>query len=725
MSESTFQRAFAGGELAPVYHSRGDSPRYLEGLRRCRNFQVMRAGGVQNRSGFRFIGECKTNSSNVRLEKYVTENSGEGILVEVGSGYLRFYKDGALIELSGVTAWSNATAYEIGDVARQGGVNYYCIEPHTNQVPPNVTYWYAMPGDVLEVPTTYTTDGLIGGWEQSGNVVVITHRLHDPRELVYVSDTHWILRLADTEPSLEAPANLVLTPIAGALAYSYVVTAVKDETYEESLPSAADSDNAIAAPTAAAPHVLAWDAVTGAVEYNVYCDPADNGVYGFIGVAATNAFNNPGYEPDFSLTPPLDRTPFVSADTRPHVAAHYQQRRFYAQSNENPDGIEASRTGFLNNFGRSSPLQDDDALSLKIKGRHYHPVRHMLGLKHLIVFTDGGAWTVGEPEKPLTPSTLFADQKTYSGCSETVIPVVIGETVVYVQARGRSVRELRFSQEIEGLAGRDLSQFGSHLFDNRTVVDMDFAETPNSIVWATRSDGTLLGLTFIQEDETYGWHRHDSGASADFERVRVVPEADDDAVYVIVRRTIDGATVRYIERLERREVESFDADAFFVDSGLSYSGAPATVFAGLDHLEGESVAVLADGANVGPKTVTGGQITLSTAASNVHAGLPITAELETLDLDVGGAMIRDKQKLVKAATLIVDKSAIGFNVGPNFTDMVPARLHPWETATDENTALVEVAIASTWDKPGRICVSHTAPLPLTIIGVMPHLALGG
>jgi hypothetical protein len=680
MPESVIQRSFSAGELDPVLHARADHPRYAEGLKTCRNFLVLRHGAVANRPGFRFIGESKTTDANKRLFRYVSENPNESLLIEAGASYFRFYKNGAIIE-----------------------------NP---------------PGTPYEVATPYTTGGLIGSWEQSGNVVTITHRLHDPRELVYIADDNWVLQLATTVPSIAAPTGLAVNGGAGAFTYSYQVTSVKAETYEESLPTAAVTDATSATPTAAAPHALTWNAVAGAEEYNVYCDPTGNGVFGFIGIAASNLFNNPGTPPDFAITPAIARTPFVSADTRPHVATHYQQRRFYANSIAAPQRIEGSRTGFVNNFGISSPLQDDDALSFEIVGRNYHPVRHMLGLKRLVVFTDGGAWSVGRPNEPLTPSSLGADQETYAGAAPDVPPVVIGNSAVYLQARGSILRDLRFDQAVEGLNGRDLTLWATHLVDGHVIDRMDYAETPHSIVWAVRDDGVLLGLTYVRELDVWGFHRHDT--DGDFEQVCTVPEVDGDAVYVMVRRTIGGTSKRYIERLASRTILDFDVDAFFVDSGLSYSGAPATVFTGLAHLNGKTVVGLADGAVVGPFVVAGGSVTIPTAASEVHLGLPIQyADFETLNLDAGGTAIRDKLKRVGSLTLIVDKSSRVFSAGPDTANLTGYDLSTLETAVDEHTGHVEMSVSATFNEHGRIFIRQDQPLPLTILGILPNLIVGG
>lgn len=684
--ESVIQRGFSAGEIAPVLHARADNPRYTDGLRTCRNFMVMRHGAVSNRPGFRFVQEAKTTSANVRLQRYISETVDQSILIEVGVNYFRFFKNGAPIETA--------------------------------------------PGVPYEVATPYTTGGLIGSWEQSGNVIAITHRLHDPRELVYITDTNWVLRLATTVPTLAAPVGLALVVPAGALRYSYIITGAATDTYEESKRSAPITSAVAAAPTAAAPHQLTWTALAGAVEYYVYCDPYGNGIYGYIGTAGSNSFNNAGFAPDFDVTPPLDRTPFVSATTRPHVATHYQQRRFYANSTDWPDRIEASRVGFFNNFGISSPLQDDDALSFRMVGRNNHAVRHMLGLKRLIVFTDGGAWAVGQEREELTPSNLPADQETYAGAAPDVPPVVIGNSAIYLQSRRSIVRDLRFDQEVEGLNGRDLTLFAAHLFDGHVIDRMDYAETPHSIVWCVRDDGALLGLTYVRELDVWGWHRHDT--DGDFEQICTVPEATEDVAYAIVRRTIGGVSKRYIERLESREIITFDTDSFFVDSGLSYSGAPATVFSGMAHLNGKRIAVVADGEVISNGSddveivVAGGSFTLAVAASNVHAGLPIAnAMIETLDLDAHGTMIRDKQKRTGSVTLLVDKTSRTFHAGPDEDRLTPFELGLTDPVGDEFTGQIEMALQSDFSKPGRVIIKQTNPLPITILGIIPNQVIGG
>jgi hypothetical protein len=444
-------------------------------------------------------------------------------------------------------------------------------------------------------------------------------------------------------------------------------------------------------------------------------------------------------EGDPLQTPPLDRQLFNSPTDYPAATTIYQQRRIFGNTEDEPEANFASRTGAYRNFLISNPLQDDDAVTWSNAGRQVNRVLHYLDLGNLIVFTSGSEMVVrGDEAGILRPDAINPQTVSYHG-SGRLPPLPIDKEALFLQARGTRVRVLIPNGE-NNFDSNELTLLASHLFDGFTIEDWDYAGTPQSIVWAARSDGTLLGLTYLPSQDIWGWHRHDTDGV--IERVCTVPEDDEDAVYLVVKRNIDGSDVRYIERMHSRFFrESDGSDAVFLDSSLTYDGAPATAISGLDHLEGEDVAVMADGivvanpndpdnADLDTHTVTAGAITLSTAASLVHVGLPYFSDLETLDIDSVGRSIKDKKILVNKVTYVLEKSR-EFYTGKDAptddaTDPIEG-LSRWERKTDEDDASpavlttdVDVVIERNWDSNGRVFARVIDPVPVTILAVIPQ-----
>lgn len=568
------QRSFAGGEIAPSLHGRADQVKYATGLKECFNFFIQKHGAATNRQGTEWVWRERDERYISKLKKFVFSNS-QSYIIEFGHQYIVIYHAGAPLSVVGCGAWSGATNYVAGDVVESGIGFYYCILAHINHVPPNGTYWYSMtPVNYLAIPSPYSGDDVRSlQVDQSGDVLTIKHRQYAPRDLKRLGAIKWTLTAVATAPAIAAPGGLVATPgTGGALQYSYVVTAVTAETYEESLQSTEDTA-ACAAPTSAAPNTLAWTAVTGAVEYSVYLDKEGNGVYGYVGTASTNAFNDPGYVPDLSSTPPIARPLFVNADTFPKTGCYYQQRHVFASSNLKPSTAWTSKAGAFNNFSVSSPIQDDDAVTFQVPGPGSSGIEHLIELGKLIALTDVGEYSIeGDQSGILLPAAINPRQQGNRGAS-AVTPVVVGDTVIYSQARGSAIRDLRFDINAYGYVGNDLSIFASHLFEGYSIVAMDYAQIPDSIIWCVRSDGVLLGLTYIREQQVWAWHQHVTDGL--YHDVCVIPEGNYDVAYFIVRRPLlfpAAADVLYIERLTPRFFFDQITGARFLDCWTEYNG---------------------------------------------------------------------------------------------------------------------------------------------------------
>lgn len=731
MGQSVLQRTFAAGEVSPGFGARADLARYQAALRTCRNFVVQRHGGAYNRSGSRYIARAKTGGTPY-LFRFLYPAADESYVIEAGVGYFRFYHNGEQVTVSSVPAWSGATAYEVGDLVVSASVNYYCKLAHTNQAPPNGTYWYPLSGDIYEIPTPYT-----GGefappaplcWSQSGSIVTLTHGNQPPLELVYGGDaTSWTLRAITTGPAIAAPDHPTgAAGTVGARTFAYEVTAVDDLTGEESLASSIVSVPLAAEPTVDAPNELGWDAVTGAREYNVYGDPFENGIFGYLGTAGDEAFFDVGQVPDFFLTPQLPRVLFNSSNNYPVLSAVHAQRRFFAGTGNDRENVWASQIGRFSNFCIRSPLQDDDALEFNLASNVIQPILHLVSLKAgLVLLTDAGAWLLhGDQDGVLAPSTLNLEEHSYIG-SAFVSPVVVGSSILYASGRGTQLRDLAFDRQLEGLGGRDLTVLAGHLFRNKRITQLAYQLVPDSVVWAVRSDGTLLGLTYMEDEDVWGWHRHDT-VNGEYHQVVVVPEGDEDAVYAIVRREVDDTTRYYVERFELRHQDDVE-DAFHVDAGITQETSdPTTAVDGLDHLEGETVVAFGDGAKIGTTyTVAGGAITLAAAASKVHVGLPITCDLETLDLDIGGSSVRDRKKRINSVAMLVEDSFDGMFAGPTSTKLKRVSAPAAPAPTFPLTGRLELPIVADYDYSGRVLIRHTDPTPLTVLSIIPNVEVGG
>lgn len=744
-------RAFSGGELAPELHARADQVKYVTGLRRCRNFFVRRGGGVSNRSGTRFINGAKVQSALVKLYRFVFTAADESLLIEAGDLYFRFYQNGILltITIASQPAWSSVTTYVQGNLVQLSGIAYYALRETLNDSPDvSPSDWYPLPAAptggqaVYEIKTPYTGGSFDSPgplrFSQSGAVITITHVAYAPAELQNLDPLgptpSWILVPITTAPSITAPTNLNVTAggSGGGLTLAYVVTAVSEEEYEESIPSSVDSVTNANAPTETAPVTLTWTAVAGAVEYRIYKDPYDNGTFGYIGTATGQAdFNDVGFAPDFDLTPPIPRVLFNATNDYPEMSTFYQQRRLFGYSHNAPATVWASRIGFRSNFTISSPVQDDDAVTFTLQSNEFNVLRHLVENTRLVVLTETAEFLVmGDESGALLPTAINLRRVGTAGSSRA-FPATVGSTIVHVQARGNLVRDLVITPDGGVQGSRDLTVYSSHLFDQMTIARLEYAQAPHSIVWAVRSDGTLLGLTYLPEHDVYGWHRHDTGASGIVEDICVVPEADEDVLYLLVRRTINAATVRYIERLEARPqfTDALLPDAFFLDCGITYSGTSTTAITGLSHLEGQSVfawTTTATGQLVqGPFTVSGGAITLTTAATKAQVGLAITAEIETLPLDVTGSDLRAKRKAVQALTAIVEKSLPGWLAGPDDDHLLPVQRESWQSETTVLDGAEEVNLTKAFTDEGRTLIQHVNPTPLTILGLIPQLTVGG
>lgn len=282
------------------------------------------------------------------------------------------------------------------------------------------------------------------------------------------------------------------------------------------------------------------------------------------------SFRDTAMVPDAASTPPKQATNLFAAPGQyPTAVGYIEQRLFLGNTDTDPERLWGSRPGIFHSFTQSSPIQDDDSVSFRLAGTKVQAIQHFLELVRMLIFTGSGEKSVNDEGTPISPTTFKPVTRSEVGTGILAPQLVISD-VLFVQHRGAKIRNLkRGDQEF---SSADLTVMAPHLFDGYEIVDWDYAQEPHSILWVVRSDGVLLGLTYLPDQEVWGWHRHDTDGV--IENVCVVPEGREDRVYAVVKRKIFGVDKRYIERLNSRAITALTdvRDLEFMDSALSYDG---------------------------------------------------------------------------------------------------------------------------------------------------------
>ncbi len=687
------QASFNGGELSPYMDARVDQSRYSTGCRALRNMLPAPHGAAYRRPGFRFMGEALDSSAagqsrRVRLMSFAFSEE-QAYVLEFSDKKMRVWFKGGLI-LAG------------------------------NGLP-------------LEVSTPYTADRIWGVRQcQSADVLYLVHPETPPHRLERHGHADWRILPVVFGPSISAPGTPSCAVTGNAERdYSYVITAVNAANEEESLPCPPAVCRAAKTLNADSYVTLTWSIVPGAREYRVYRAGGGSGSYGFVGRAVGAEYQDRGQAADFGQGLPEMRTPFEGAGNYPSCVQFFQQRLCFAASINSPQTIWTSRTANYHNLNISRPLQADDACTVTIAADRVNAVRWMMHGQKLLVGTVDGEWAVsGMGGEALSPGSCMVERQSARG-SAALPALAVGDSILYAQRGADVVREFRYSLDSDGYVGVDLSILGEHILRHRRIVDWVWQQNPHSVLWCVLDNGTLAGLTLIREHEVVAWHRHETDGFV--EGVTVIPGAKGDELWAVISRERPGAEgpvrKRFVERLDS-VFEGDDAvEAFFVDSGLSWEGHAVRILAGLEHLEGRTVQILADGWVHPPQQVENGRIALERPASVVHAGLGFVSDIAPMASEptqAQGAALGMTRRVGRVRFRVY--RTLGCKVGPG-----PERLrevlfrdvrHPMGRAlplySGDRTALIDSVVST----GGGVFFRQDDPLPFTLLAVAHEVEVG-
>ena len=352
----------------------------------------------------------------------------------------------------------------------------------------------------------------------------------------------------------------------------------------------------------------------------------------------------------------------------------------------------------------------------------------------LLIGTTGGEFVCAEnaTSEAFAPGNIKIDQQTSEG-SRTVTPVRVGFSTLMVQRSGRKVKELSYNLQQAGYVASDLTVLAEHVTQGG-LTQITWHKEPYVAMWAVRADGQLLGFTFNREQDVVGWHRHIiggayAGGQAVVESVCVIPAPDRtrDELWLIVKRTINGATTRYVEYLAAEyKTGDAQADAYYVDSGATYSGAATSTISGLTWLEGQTVQVLAAGAAHPDCVVTSGAITLQVSVTKAQVGLGYTSTVKTNRIEAGAGDGTAQGKTKRISKLVLRfYNTLGAKAGPDVNTLDEIQFRKGSDPMDAPPPLFTGDKLMDWpggyDFDGYVMVRQVQPMPMTLVAIMPQV----
>lgn len=417
----------------------------------------------------------------------------------------------------------------------------------------------------------------------------------------------------------------------------------------------------------------------------------------------------------------------------PQTLCFFQDRLCFGGTKKQPYMVWMSRTGDYGNFSvekASGTVTDDSAVALAFVSRKQFKILHLIASTDLIVLTAGNEWTVSGSDT-VTPSKAVPKMQTTRGCS-TVEPLMIGGRIVFVQGRGSTVRDMAYSYETDSYGGNDLTLLAKHIIENVQIVDSAYKQEPDSTIYFVRSDGTMACLSYIMEQKVYAWSTIETQGK--IEAVAAVQEGDEDIIYLVVKREINGVTVRNIEYLAKNPAKSNNPDDYIMlDNAIEYSAAEKSsgeTEIDAAELAGEKVTVIGDGRMYSGLTVSqDGTVTLPAAVQHAFIGLPYRSivELPNVEIKTGDGTMQGRKKQISNCILRLSNS-LGGMVGPDINTMDLMNF-------DEQNAVSDIKLF-TGDKhmtlpiggfnnEGRVIIVTDEPYPFNLLAVVREVSFGG
>jgi len=748
---STALTNFTGGQLSDRMEGRTDFQKYFSGCKTLENFIVQPHGSVTRRPGTTFAAEVKTSSLKTRLIpfEFSTEQS---YALEFGNQYIRFYKDnGAVLEanktITGITqanpgvVTSAAHGFSNGDTVVISGVvgmtqvngkrfkvasvatNTFALQD-IDGVNVNTTTHTAytsggIANRVFELATTYLTADLFEiKYAQSADVMYLCHPDYSVKKLSRTGHTSWTITEVDFTDGPYLDDNTTATTFT------------------------------MSAHTVGASRTLTASAITG-INTNTGFQSTDIGRlfrfrdgYGEItAITSTTVATATVIKDMGSSSDSTDWALGAFSDTtgHPSCVTFYEQRLVFAGTTDQPQTLFFSRSGDYENMdeNRGGTVAADDAMIYTIASNQVNVIQSLKATRTLIILTSGGEFTLNSDSTgtAVSPTNINIKKQSNYGASN-IDALSVGNATLFVQRAKRKLRELAYNFDTDGYVAPDMTI----LAEDVTLSGLDeltYQQEPHSIIWGIRGDGVLVGLTYQRSEQVVAWHQHKLGGSFGATAHGIVESvisisgnsynrSDEDQIWIIVKRTINSVTRRYVEYLTPFEFDSSLTQFQFVDSALSYSGSSTSTLTGLDHLNGQTVSVIANGSTHPDEVVASGSITLDRTTTAAKVGLAYTSKLQTMRLDVGSqdGTSQGKTKRIFDVTLRFYET-VGAKVGPDTSNLEEIPFRSSAALMNDPVPLFtgdkKIEFRGNFETDGYLFVVQDQALPMTLLSLYPRL----
>lgn len=652
------QSNFTAGEITPKLYGRSDIDRYHNAAKVLENVIIKVQGGVERRPGQRYLAKAKHENKFAALIPYVF-NRQQAYMLEVGDAYLRiFLSDGSQV-MDGALPYEIQTDYAEADLSAIDYVqNADTMFLFHESYPTRRLRRFGLTNWVLEdIPWVVEPFDEIGFWPGAAatlsDATVGTGRTLTAATATFLAaDVGREVRYSGGVATITAITSATVATVDVGTPFPNVALSAGDwlladsplTTLTPTYPGASASTDL--PPVGASVTLTLSAAGWRTADVGKWVD-LNSGLVQITAVTSATIATATVYQQLSALVAVpalawlLKSSVWGGHNGYPRTGTFFEQRLWLGGSNGYPQTVWGSRIGEYLNFELGT--DDDDAVSFTLASDQQNQILHLTQIKRLVALTNGGEFTLqGSLDKSITPTNVQIQNQSAYG-SSAIQPERIGNELMFVQRAGRKIRAFAAGQiDTDTYSAPELTVLADHMTQGG-IQGSAYQGEPDSLLHCVRVDGQLASCTVDRDQEVVGWARQITAGT--YISVATLPTDGGDELWAIVERTIGGVRHRYVER--------FDATLMTDCAITATSEAGDTTWLGLDHLEGATVTVKADGVKLVDRVVSGGQITIERPARAIEIGLAYTPRIVMLRPEAMGATGTIQSSNVRVSQVVV------------------------------------------------------------------------